>query len=107
MTTHKERDDIGELKTETAVMKRDIKYLVKSVDNISEQIKSMSFVSLDTYNKDHKEIKERVKALEDYNEKNQLGTVFANLISNKGLTLLAAGLIAAAIYVISKGGGVQ
>lgn len=107
MTTHKERDDIGALKTDTAVMKKDIGYLVEAVKEIKSDIKAMSFVSIDVYNKDHEEIKERVKALEDYNDKNQLGTVFANLISNKGLTLLAAGLIAAAIYVISKGGGVQ
>lgn len=103
MATANERNEIAKLNTRTAVMERDIKYLVKNVDDLQRLVSSLSFVSQATYDKDMALVNDRLKELEDYNDTNRIGTVFASLLGNRAMTLVVTLLIAAALYIAVKG----
>ena len=92
---------IAKLNTTTAVMQRDIKYLVEGLDEVKATLKNQNNVSQEDFNK----LEGRVKALEDYNDDNKIGTVFSNLFASKAFTFVIGLIIAAVLYYVAQTGG--
>ena len=92
---------IANLNTTTAVMQRDIKYLVEGLDEVKATLKNQNNVSQEDFNK----LEGRVKALEDYNDDNKIGTVFSNLFASKAFTFVIGLIIAAVLYYVAQTGG--
>lgn len=106
MATAKERDDIQALKTDVAVIKSEQSTQGKTLERIELNIERFSFVSQKDYDNDMRGengVYKRLKTLEEYNSTNSLGTTFAQLLSSKALTVIAAGLIGAAIFFVARG----
>lgn len=103
MATAKEKTDIAYLQRDVAVIKNDIGYMKKSQEELTDIVKGMAFVPI----KDFDDLTKRVDSLEKYNFDNRLGTVFAQLLSNKIFTVFAGLLVAAAIYYAVKTGAIK
>lgn len=101
MGTKAENEAIQRLNTDTAVMKSDIKYLIRAIDDLKKDFKDKKTVPVE----DFVELRARVTKLEEYNDANKLGTVFSNLFASKAFTFVIALIFAAIIFYATRTGG--
>lgn len=91
------------IETDIALIKQEQKNQSATLGRIEKTIENFSFVSQKDYDKDmlgENGVMARLRNLENYNSRNSIGATFANILSSKALTIVAGGMIAAALYAV-------
>ena len=100
MATKRESSDISQLQKDVSAIQTDIKYIVKSQDVLTKKIDSLQYPSIIEF----RELKDRVKDLEIYNDSNRVGTMFSNIFASKAFTFVIGLIFAAIIYYVVRTG---
>ena len=116
-----QRDVINDIKTDQALMKQQLAYVVKQVDGQDkkldlalQRIETLAFVPMDRYEdfvhgftQWQHVTEKRLKDLEDYNSKTRLGVSFSNNLVSQVLRIFvygaAVGFIVASAWAVIHG----
>jgi len=97
-----QRDDISGLKTDVAVLKRDVKYVVEGVKAANSTLSQLRFVGRDEYEEFKKTTEAKLADLEKVNKDNAVGNAFSNLFASNVFQYIIGAILAAAVFIAAR-----